>query len=327
MIRFQLALLGAAVLFLHAGNVIAADASHAWMSKHLRDHRLVGTVWKADGTQVSVAEVMKTIQAADYILLGEINTNPDHHILQAAFISALVTSGRKPAIVFEMIPKNLQPKLDEVQSSAKFDVDDIGPAVQWQQRGWPSWMLYKPIGAVAKDANLKLIAGDIDQQTRQAISKDGLSALSRTDLNRLELRADGEQDRRENLLNVLRSAHCGLLPETAVEKQVAVQQARDAFLADSVLAGAVASGDGAVLIAGSGHVRTDWGVPFYIALRNNSAKIVSVNFTEVSEGVATFRSYAGRDGQESHQSDTYIFFTPKSDLTNPCKAIGTRTKK
>lgn len=63
MIRFQLALLGAAVLFLHAGNVIAADASHAWISKHLRDHRLVGTVWKADGTQVSVAEVMKTVMS------------------------------------------------------------------------------------------------------------------------------------------------------------------------------------------------------------------------------------------------------------------------
>ena len=89
-----------------------ATAKDGWTSQRFQDHPLVGTIWNSDSEAVTISELEKALANARFVLLGEIHDNPDHHRLQAQLIDGLVRKGRRPAIVFEMIPANLQPELD-----------------------------------------------------------------------------------------------------------------------------------------------------------------------------------------------------------------------
>src|SRR5688500_99120 len=70
-------------------------------SDHFRDNPLVGTLWSGDGRHIAAADLTAILRSADYVLAGEIHSNPDHHAIQARIIEAMVAAGERPAVVFE----------------------------------------------------------------------------------------------------------------------------------------------------------------------------------------------------------------------------------
>jgi hypothetical protein len=112
----------------------------------------------------------------------------------------------------------------------------------------------------------------------------------------------------------MRDSHCGHLPETALPGMVTAQRARDAAMAERLLA---VAGDGAVLIAGAGHVRTDRGVPMYLAARAPGATVASLAFVEVATGRTAPGDYAERFGVARVPFD-YVWFTTRADDVDHC---------
>jgi uncharacterized iron-regulated protein len=78
--------------------------------------------------------------------------------------------------------------------------------------------------------------------------------------------------------------------------------------------------DGAVLIAGAGHVRRDRGVPVHLARQVPDATIASVAFVEVDAAASKPGDYAARFGTETLPFD-YVWFTPKADDDDPCAKL------
>jgi uncharacterized iron-regulated protein len=68
---------------------------------------------------------------------------------------------------------------------------------------------------------------------------------------------------------------------------VDVQRARDAQMAHSL----IAAGDpgGAILVAGAGHVRADYGIPVYIRVKAPEKRVISISFIEVDKQKITRR--------------------------------------
>jgi uncharacterized iron-regulated protein len=95
---------------------------------------------------------------------------------------------------------------------------------------------------------------------------------------------------------------------------VTAQRARDAQMAERLLA---AARDGAVLIAGAGHVRTDRGVPAYLAGRVPAGGIASVAFVEVATDRTAPGDYAERFGAARLPFD-FVWFTTRADDGDPC---------
>ncbi len=151
--------------FLQIGHATAKDG---WTSPHFQDHPLAGTIWTSDFEPVTISELEKALANARFVLLGEIHDNPDHHRLQARLIDALVSKGRRPAIVFEMIPANLQAELDHHVQGGVREASTLGKALRWEERGWPDWTIYQPIAEAALSAALPLKAGG----TRRRCAKD-----------------------------------------------------------------------------------------------------------------------------------------------------------
>src|SRR5439155_15184454 len=78
-------------------------------------------------------------------------------------------------------------------------------------------------------------------------------------------------------------SHCNKLPEAVVPRLVLAQRVRDAAMAQALVNDATA--DGAILIAGNGHVRNDLGVPVYLhapGLPDAAAQSISLALIEVA---------------------------------------------
>ncbi|WP_181708591.1 ChaN family lipoprotein [Chthonobacter rhizosphaerae] len=202
------------------------------------------------------------LRSADLVILGEVHDDPRHHEIQAKAIRRMVDLGRRPTVVFEMIPTDLQDALDRHLAEKPGDVAGIGPAVSWSDRGWGDFAIYEPVFAAAVANGLPIRGGDLPAAEKRRLSA-GADPLDPERLAVLGLDADLAPDARADLAETLRASHCGMLPETAIEPMILVQRARDGSMA-AVIREAASRGP-VVLIAGQGHARRDWGVPAVLA--------------------------------------------------------------
>lgn len=278
------------------------------------DNPLIGTEWTGAGEAVADKAVEDAVRDADFVLIGEIHDNPKHHAIQARLIRVMTKAGRKPAVVFEMVPQGLQGELDAFEAEGSEDVADLGRRLKWEERGWPNWSTYQPIAEAALAARLSLYAGDLDRETIRAIGKGERP---------VEPMAVYSDAMRKNLAEELRVSHCDLLPEEAIGPMIKVQQARDTAMATAMLDYGVE--DGAVLISGAGHARKDRGVPFVLAAREPGRSIVSIGLMEVREGATEFGDYL--DEGETALPFDFVMFTAQADDTDHCAALKGKMSK
>jgi uncharacterized iron-regulated protein len=113
------------------------------------------------------------------------------------------------------------------------------------------------------------------------------------------------------------AAHCGLIDDDKAMDLARTQMARDQSMAGVLLA----SNDadlGAVLIAGSSHVRKSTGIPSLLP-PSEAASVALIETEAMSD--AFIGDPDGVTGQVLSEFD-YIWFTPKTDETSFCERIG-----
>ena len=293
------------------------------------DHPLSGKVWsRAEGDFVSGDAVGTAVRDARYVLLGEIHDNPDHHALQAYLLGQAASNGRRPAVVLEMIPRDRQDRIEAHLAVTPADAAGFGAAVGWSELGWPDYAIYRPILETALEAGLSVVAGDAPRADRRALAREGLESLGTETVATLSLDAPLGVAEDARLLDTLFDGHCGLMPRAALAPLVTVQRLRDATLADAMIAADGAGADGAVLIAGAGHVRADFGVPRYLAWRDATATVVTVGFVEVRADATQPQDYAAVGDGDAALYD-YVWFTPGrgAERGDPCAELEKRFGK
>ena len=101
-----------------------------------------------------------------------------------------------------------------------------------------------------------------------------------------------------------------------MKAMVGVQRARDAQMAQSLIA--AGDPDGAILVAGAGHVRNDYGIPVYLSAKAPGKQVISIAFLEVDNQKTDPHSYALPYPNGQLPFD-YVWFTPRVDDENPCE--------
>jgi uncharacterized iron-regulated protein len=198
----------------------------------------------------------EAVPRADVVILGEVHDNPDHHAWQAEQVAALAPA----ALVFEML---LPEQAAAVTPELRGDAAALGAALGWEARGWPDFAMYHPIFAAAPAAAVH--GGDVPREALRRAIREGAAAAFGDDAARFGLAEplpEADQAAREALQA---DAHCGALPDEMLPGMVEAQRLRDAALARAVLEAHAAGGGPVVVITGSGHARTDWGVPAVLA--------------------------------------------------------------
>jgi len=299
------------------GVLISTSASLAggWQSPHFRDHALVGKIFASpDRQQLTLDEVKQRAAAARFVLLGEIHTNPDHHQLQAEILQHMVDQGRRPAVVIEMITRAQQPVLDYFATNPTDNPDDIAARLEWNTSGWPDFAMYRPIFDIALKNRLALRAGNLEKSTIRRLG--GRVGSKLTDAERAQLGLDKPlpAETAKSQLKEIAESHCNMMPETVLPLMADIQRARDHVMASAVMDSE--NEDGAVLIAGAGHTRLDWGVGHLVG-NEKPGRLLSVAFWEV------FKDATEADfGKPTHHVS---IVTPRSEIKDHCAVF--RKKK
>ena len=269
------------------------------------------------GRWVDEPTLVADLVQARFVLLGEKHDNADHHRLQARLVGALSASGRKPTLAFEMLDVEQQPAVEAWLAQRPADVDALARAVTWERSGWPDWALYRPLFATGLEHGLRIVGANLPRTRVRQLVNQGPEALDAETRARLGLDAPLPPDVDQAMRAEMRDSHCGQLPESMEEPMVLAQRARDAQMADRLLS--TASPDGALLITGTGHARTDRGVPAQLARRSPQSPVRSLAFLEVEPGMALPPDPAS---SEKPPYD-YVWFTPAPQREDPCNAFHT----
>lgn len=300
------------------GSGCASGVPEPWQTMLGRDHPLTGRIWDVSALSfLDAPTLVGHLARGRFILLGEKHDNPDHHRLQARLLRALVAAGRRPAVGFEMFNTDDQPAIAQHLAATPTDAAGLARAVEWARRGWPDWALYQPIAEAALEAGLPIVATNLPGDTMRALRHDGVVTLDPALVARLGLDRPLAPDVHAEMAAEIRDSHCGYASGAVVETMVTVQRARDAQMAER-LAAAADDEDGAVLIAGAGHVRNDRGIPMHLARKAPEAPVVSLAFLEVGRDRSDPAAYAERFGRASLPFD-YVWFTPRLDDLDPCE--------
>lgn len=241
----------------------AASAAEGWV--------------RADGGAGTRSALDADLAAAPFVLLGETHDNPHHHAAQAALLRSMVDAGRKPAVVWEMAPRDRQAAIDAWAAGPNAaDPQGFAEAVGWAESGWPDFALYRPIVDTAIDGGLAMVAGNLATGSIRSIARGGLAALGDRTVDAWRLSDPLPAEATAAHLDAVFDGHCRLVPRERLGVMVDVQVARDASLAAAMLG----HPDGAVLIAGRGHVRADIGVPLHLRRLAPGVGAVAVGLSE-----------------------------------------------
>lgn len=315
-------LLLATLLLFTSARTALADAKPVprWKTTLHADHPLVGVIWDvAAGARISPDELAARLAREPIVLVGERHDHPDHHAIQAWVVTALAASGRRPVVAFEMLDASQEPALRRHLSESPGDAAGLGAAVGWAQSGWPDWALYRPIAEAALGAGLGLRSANLGRDETKALSKGGPGALDPALASRLGLAKPLPEAQRAAIEREIVEGHCGHAPGDALPRMIDVQRARDAHLA-LALREAAAEADGAVLIAGNGHIRKDHAVPARLREQDPSSRVVSVAVLEVIPGRERAEEYAVDPGAaEAGRLYDYLWFTPRLDDDDACE--------
>ncbi len=239
------------------------------------------------------------------VLLGEVHDNAAQHRLRLAALERALDAGWRPAIVMEQFDRERQVDMDRARRERPLDagyVIELAGA-----RGW-DWDFYRPFVELALRFRLPLVAGDLSNADTTKIVRGGLAAVF-DDAGIVALGLDRTiepawQSVQEREID---AGHCHALPPSVWPRMARAQFARDAVLARALDDHA---GQGAVLLAGNGHVRRDVGVPRW--LRIEPDRVVSVAFLE--------------DGDETTPIAAFdaVVRTAPAERGDPCAAFAAR---
>jgi uncharacterized iron-regulated protein len=282
-----------------------------------RNHPLTGRIWDVTSARfIDRQSLVTRLARADFLLLGERHDNPDHHLLQAEVLRSLSALGRRPAVGFEMFGLDDASAIASHLAFAPNDAAGLGRAVNWNKSGWPDWAMYQPIAEAALQAKLRIVATNLPLATARKMSRDGLSALEPSVRRELGLDRPLSDAMFATMAADIRNSHCGYASEESVKAMVGVQRARDAQMAQSLIA--AGDPDGAILVAGAGHVRNDYGIPIYLTAKAPGKQVISIAFLEVDDQKPEPHNYALPDPNGRSPFD-YVWFTARVDDENPCE--------
>ena len=288
-----------------------------WQTTINADNPLVGKILDVkEGVEITPEQLIEKLATQKFILLGETHDNADHHRLQGWVISQLTALHRKPSIVMEQIRADQAGVLKLFMSGKHKTAKRMGPAIGWDSSGWPKWPLYQPIAEAALAANLPIFAGDTTKDMNRKVGKQGFKALEPDDVDELGLHNSLGSKLDEALATELVASHCNMMPKKMMGPMALVQRYRDAHLARALRD--ANKSDGAILIAGNGHVRTDRAVPWY--LRGEQLASTSLSIVEASNEAQTVLDLIALDPSNKPTAD-YIWVTPGAEREDPCKSL------
>ncbi|MDR1045737.1 MAG: ChaN family lipoprotein [Candidatus Adiutrix sp.] len=272
-----------------------------------------GRLFSAGGAPLSAGDFARQAAAADYVLIGETHDSPHHHLMQAALLEALARSGSKPAVGFEMLYSRDQDLLAGF-NRREIKVEQLEKACGWSRSWSYPFKIYAPIFQVAERFDLPVYGLNISKATLDLVKAEGFDQLraSRPQKEIPDLPAQVIWPRPEQVESLkkvregLAKWRPGGAPNDAGQSQapekssatdpepvkdnlpdgprgpgdqrrfLLVQSLWDTSMAEAAVRARRATGRPVLIIAGSGHVESGYGIAHRLNILDPGRKILLV---------------------------------------------------
>ncbi len=272
--------------------------------------------------RLNVKALTQRLKSHNIILLGELHDNPHHHQARAQLIEALGSghdTGPPFTLVVEQLPMGavISPGVIETSPDLLTQLNRAG----FLEKAW-GWPLHEPVFKAALAQGMAVHGGNLVPGQSMQLFRQGESSLP-TALQGLLEKAPLSDLSQKALDKALVDGHCGQLPETMLKPMGLVQRATDLALL------ATASQQAhAIVIAGNGHVRKDFGIPSLTGAIARSIRLVTVGFIESDDQTEPSEAGLGLAPRSADTARTaewalydYVWITPAATREDPCKGF------
>ncbi len=133
----------------------------------------------SDKKAADLADVVRNVEGADVIFIGEIHDNAQNHNAQLDIVRSLRAKKFSLAIGLEMFTPEDQQKLDD-WTAGKLDEETFKPIYS---RNWSyGWELYRDLFVFARDNHIPLIALNVPKSVISKVVAQGSSALQESEI-------------------------------------------------------------------------------------------------------------------------------------------------
>lgn len=141
-----------------------------------------GVLRTADRKVIRFDQMIREIEKANIIFVGELHDSERDHRLQLDIIKALDRAGVALAIGLEMFRSDSQKELDEWTKGAL----GLEEFVKVYDGNWNiPWSFYSDIFIYARERAIPMIGLNVPEAITQKVSEDGFSSLTRDELKQL----------------------------------------------------------------------------------------------------------------------------------------------
>jgi len=314
-------IIGRAVLVASLVFPFMAQAEKGPVELLLTDHVLAEKIWDVKAKRfVDKQQLTKNIYTSNYVLLGETHDNPVHHKYQAWVIDTLSAKLPNASVAFEMISTTQGKAIEDEKISSS---DELIGILNQHEAGWEYERNYKPVFDSVIKAGYTMHPANFDRNTLFDIVKKGEESAPQAIKAVLKKNRVNKKDKAV-MAKEIEEAHCGMANVKMISAMMLGQRVRDAVMSLALVNNRKDSA--AILIAGSGHVRNDRGVPVYLQKEDASATILTIGFMEVSEDAESVENYA--EYWKSNQLPfDYVWFTARVDRPDPCEDMRRHMQK
>jgi len=211
--------------------------------------------------KISFDQLLIELGQAEVIFAGETHDQVEQHQIQVRILHELLKRDRSPVVAMEMLQKDQQASLDR-WSQGLLTEEEFLKEVQWETTWGFDYSLYKPILDSVRENRLKVLGLNTQRELVRKVGQNGIEGLSPEERRKLPEMDLADRQYRSYLTFIFNEHQEGLAKEFDYFYQA--QCLWDETMAEA-LAEFIKSPEGIgkaiLVVAGSGHIVFDFGIP------------------------------------------------------------------
>jgi len=214
-----------------------------------------------DGDPISFHQLLNDLEPSSVIFMGETHDQIEHHHNQVRILRGLIEKNRDVVVGMEMFERSQQSILDQ-WTEGKLTEEEFLKEVKWETTWGMDYNLYKGILDKAKNHRIKVLCLNIERELVRRVGQQGISGLSPEDRAKLPEMDLSDKAHRHYMASIYKSHQAGSTKD--FENFYQAQCLWDEAMAETLyrfFQSAEGRGKTVLVIAGSGHVAFDFGIP------------------------------------------------------------------